>query len=360
MRVCLRELGVGGVVLAVALLSCGGQIAADSLPRDEQPDGSTSGASDDPSADASATTKTDAMVDAATPDAAPPPQADGVCSPTSVSAGVFDADCVYLLGTLSQNGDAWKDALINVSQPNDYATGFGYVTLAPIVRPTDGRVLFEAAGDHTPRGVYRYVEPFFGYADSALAKQKLETSVTCSASMLDVRFHVFPDDGAILYGCGDQFFVAGSPVDLAGNRPAATGRNRLIVAAKTYPDIFLVQNGVVTPVPGFTGTPITFRSLPSGTMWMASANGVQADLREIALDGSMHVVGAYNFGPPIYRQSGQCALEPSGALVCIVTLADSPPAEGVARFTFANPPEVVYDERTGPVKIQIGALVTGP
>jgi hypothetical protein len=95
-------------------------------------------------------------------------------------------------------------------------------------------------------------------------------------------------------------------------------------------------------------------------MWMASANGVHADLREIALDGSMQVVGAYNFGPPTYRQSGQCALEPSGALVCIVTLADSPPAEGVARFTFANPPEVVYDERTGSVKIQFGTLVTGP
>lgn len=315
-----------------------------------------------PAADAHAPPPRDASADPPAVDAAAPPQADGICSQTAMSAGTFDADCVYLLGTLSMSADAWRDALIHVDRPNDFATGFGYVSRAPIVRPTDGRLLFAASGDQLPDRIYRYTTPGTGFPNPSLAAQAIEPGVSCGTARLD-RFFVFPDDGALLYRCGAQVFVTGSavPLDLGNRNLLATGRNRLIVAASTYPDLVLVQNGVVTPVPGLTGTPLAFRSRPSGTMYMAiSGVGVRGELREIALDGSSQVVGTYQLGAGPSGPGADCALEPSGALVCINTIDRADFAQGVVRVSFDKPPEILYDERKGGVKIHISRMVTGP
>lgn len=354
-------MGAAAVGLA-ALLACGGQILESSETGSAHPDASSSSSGGDDFADAGSVAAHDGAADPALADAAPP-RADGICAATSVGAGVVDPDCVYLLGTLTE-GDAWRDALIHVSRPNDFATGFGYVTFAPVVRPTDGRLLFEARGDRTPPRIYRFTASSMDLPDPALAAQTVESSVTCSAPTLLDRFFVFPDDGAILYGCGDAELIAGSPqpIDMAGYLPIATGRNRLIVGAKTYPDIALVHNGVATPVSGLSGRPYAFRSLPSGAMWMAtSATGIPGELLEIALDGSTQVVGEYQFGAAPYGPDPDCALEPSGALVCINRLGMSASfADVVVRFTFNNAPETLYDERNGVVKIHGSKLVTGP
>jgi hypothetical protein len=358
----MRTGQMGAVAVAfAALLACGGQILESSETGSTHPGASSSSSGGDDFADAGGVTMRDGSADATAADAAPPP-ADGICAATLVSAGVVDPDCVYLLGTLTE-GDAWKDALIHVSRPNDFATGFGYVTFAPVVRPTDGRVLFEASGDRTPRQMYRFTASSTGLPDPALAAQTVESSVTCDPTLLD-RFFVFPDDGAILYGCGNADFIAGSsqPIDMAGYLPIATGRNRLIVGAKTYPDIALVQNGAVTPVSGLMGRPYAFRSLASGAMWMATSEaGVRGELLEIAPDGSTKVVGTYLFGAAPFGPGPDCALEPSGALVCLNRLGMTDSfADVVVRFTFNSAPEILYDERNGVVKLHGSKLVTGP
>ncbi|CAN5908023.1 hypothetical protein BH11MYX4_BH11MYX4_05100 [soil metagenome] len=111
-----------------------------------------------------------------------------------------------------------------------------------------------------------------------------------------------------------------------------------------------------------TGGPYAFRSRPSGTMYMATSGiGVRGQVREIALYGNTQVVGTYDFGPAPVGPGPSCALEPSGALVCINDIDPSDrDAQGVVRFTFNDPPEVLYDERKGTVKIHISQVVTGP
>lgn len=97
-------------------------------------------------------------------------------------------------------------------------------------------------------------------------------------------------------------------------------------------------------------------------MYMATGGfGIRGELREIALDGTTHVIGAYDFGPEPFGPGPNCALEPSGALVCINDLDRSDlDAQGVVRFTINDPPEVLYDHRKGVVKIHIAQMVTGP
>ncbi len=351
--------GSASLTIVSAMMACG-QLAPGAS--DGAGDGTDASAARNPANDASATTSHDGSAPSPGVDAAAPPQSDGICAQTAMSAGTFDADCVYLLGTLNP-GDAWRDALIHVDRPNDFATGFGYMARAPIVRPSDGRLLFEARGDQLPEHVYRYTTASTGLPNPSLASQTIEPGVMCSPDLLD-RIFVFPDDGAILYQCGTQVFVSGSPtpLDLHGRTPIATGRNRLVVTATTYPDIALVQNGVVTPVLDLTGSPYAFRSRPSGTMYMATGGfGIRGELREIALDGTTQVIGAYDFGPEPFGPGPNCALEPSGALVCINDLDRSDfDAQGVVRFTINDPPEVLYDHRKGVVKIHIAQMVTGP
>ena len=65
----------------------------------------------------------------------------------------------------SSGGDAWRDALIHMDRPGDFATGFGYMLRPPIVRPAGGRAraaddaantarapaTLRATGDHDAR-----------------------------------------------------------------------------------------------------------------------------------------------------------------------------------------------------------------
>ena len=99
------SLGVLGATLAC------GKLAPEAS---DGSDGRTDASSSNPAGDPSATTQHDASAPSPAVDAAAPPQADGVCSQTAMNAGAFDADCVYLLGTLSSGGDAWRDALIHM------------------------------------------------------------------------------------------------------------------------------------------------------------------------------------------------------------------------------------------------------
>ncbi len=103
------------------------------------------------------------------------------------------------------------------------------------------------------------------------------------------------------------YHVTGStqPIELGGDGVVAVGRNRLLVTARTYPNIALQQNGVVTTVKGLTGRPFAFRSRPSGSMWMAtSAAGVRGELLEIATDVMTQTLGAFDFGPAPYGRHG--------------------------------------------------------
>lgn len=368
----MRHSAIGLWLAAAALAgpgasSCGGLVGfvAEEPPGSGSTDaGADTGATPiDPAADAST------LPGDAASDASPPIAADGVCVDANVSTGIVDPDCVYLLGTL-QEGDAWKNVLIDPRDPKDRAFGFGYTLRAPIIHPKTGKLTFIAHADSNPmRRLYTFGSstPPTAYANAQLAAHTI-VPTRCTGDSL-FEHYLFPDDGVLAYDClgnPGPTYIDGvtAPFDRQGHSIVAVGAGRVVLAAKTAPEYALLVGGAVVPVQGLdTNTTLyAVRSLPSGGfIAAANATGVRGQLIEIAVDGTTTVKGPYDFGMPPLGPGPRCVLEPSGALVCLQLLQASPIAvDGIYRFRLGAPPELLYDERSSDVKIHISYLVTGP
>src|SRR5262249_32482491 len=90
----------------------------------------------------------------------------GVCKPADLPTRVLGADCGCLIGTLLP-GASGNDALILMSEPDRWMQGFGDYVSWPVVRPTDGRLVYHdfdtlhvwrfdrAAGQPRPPGAFK-------------------------------------------------------------------------------------------------------------------------------------------------------------------------------------------------------------
>jgi hypothetical protein len=347
--------------VALASVACGG-LAVDASPHgaDASPDPVTPPRTPARAADAAADAADDAKVAATIP-------ADGICGVASVSSGVVDPDCVYLLGTL-QEGTSWRNVLIDPRHPADRAYGFGNPFRAPIIHPKTGRLWFLSRANSGSQRLYLFgvTAPVNAYPDAQLAGHTLVPTPGCADNML-FEHYLVPDTGVLVYDClgnPGTTFVDGqaAPVDLQGYLVVAVGNGGVVLGAKTAPDYAIVKDGVATPIAGLAYNTFlrAIRSRPSGGfMALANAGTERGQLIEIEVDGSILVKGPYDFGTPP-RGPGDCVLEPSGAAVCIVNVPGPLAAEGVARFTLTSPPEMLHDERTSDVKIHGSRLVTGP
>jgi len=318
------------------------------------------------------TQTTPGLVDASVADAAlesaAPPSADGVCINTDVQAGIVDPDCVYLLGTLNE-GDSFRNVLIDPAQPADRAFGFGHTRRTPLVHPLKGRTWFMGMTSTPPVAVYSFTKSVpVNELDitNQLAAQTIIPTPSCPSNLLD-KFFIAPDDGALVYTCGNVFVEGtAAPIDLKGHLPFALGADRLFLASSAG-EFALVKNGVVTPLPStLWGLGLyVARSRPGGGFFVvAGALGTQGQLVEILPDGTTKVLGSYDFGPP---QGGigpgpNCVLDRANGLVCLNRIPGAPTvfADGVVRFSLNAPPVLVFDERNSDVKIHLSSLVTGP
>jgi hypothetical protein len=356
--VALYSRAIFAVAVSIAfpvVLACGGQTEA-IRSADVMTD-----------ADAPGPPAMDAGVSGERPDADAAPRAggrDGVCTPGSVSSGILDPDCVYLLGTLKP-GEIGHQVLIFPTNPADRAFGFGDVSRRPFVRPTDGRVVFQA-GQHaytftTSVGTSSGIE-------QQLAAQTLLPTPGCGRDDSLYKVFVFPDDGETFYECigfSVHWHVGTSTTPLfLDYLPFAVAEDRSFIGQDGTPEYFLVRGRSAVRVldGGYTNL-FAWRASPGGGFLVAlSRPGVRAELRRVEASGES-ILGNYDFGEGAGGGGGggHCVLEPTGAMVCITTLEqDGGPQDGVVRFSTTGPPEILYDERTSDVKIHIAELVTGP
>jgi hypothetical protein len=105
---------------------------------------------------------------------------------------------------------------------------------------------------------------------------------------------------------------------------------------------------------------VAVRSRSSGGFLIAAVTSAETrfpHLYEVETDGSSKDRGEYHMGS--IELSAVNALEPSGAMISIVELAE-PFADGIVRLRLDVPPEVIFDERVSGVQLHGSALVTGP
>jgi hypothetical protein len=288
----------------------------------------------------------------------PPPPFDGTCTSAAMGGGVYDPDCVYLLGTL-QEGACYRDVLVSPGQPQDYVAGFGCYIDHPLLRPSDGKLIYTdivSGQDLALSFDVDAVSPFASYP--TLLDDTVLPTAQCPSSVL--RIYSFRD-GTLAYTCRNstgQVYVQGSltPI-LTQGTPIAFGAGRSMLVYDP-PGLAVVEAGQRTTINGLPSV-ISFRvarSTGTGYLLAAQDSGYYK-LYEISLAGALSVRGTYQTSSAILTS---CVLEPSGALICFTR--GSPPAfpDTVTRFTTNNSPVLIYDEAQNPVKIHISHLLTGP
>jgi hypothetical protein len=280
-------------------------------------------------------------------------------------------DCVYLLGTL-QEGASFRNVLIDPTRPLDRAYGFGHVRPRPLVNPTTGRLWFAASGSKNETQLHVFsqsVPTSVTSIDIQLAPQPVIPTPNCDSAVNYLyAIFAFPEDGVLAYTCAASplLSVAGANApDLHGRLPVAVGYERTILTFATGEGYALVKDDVVTPLPPLylNASLSAVRARPAGGFYaVGNAPNVRGQLMEIMLDGTVTVVGPYDFGPPEpgVGPGSRCVLDGKQSLFCLNDVPGADFAHGVLRFSIGAPPVVVFDERNSDVKIHISSLATGP
>lgn len=284
---------------------------------------------------------------------------DGVCTPGAMGTGILDPDCAYGLGTL-RPGISSYDALGHPSNPHDLIGGFGQLVSPPVVRP-DGRIAF-VSYDGAMAGIYLWSKtPLIGGPiDLQLLPHERLSFPRCRTPH---KLWVYPDDGKTLVYCvepGGGYFVEGAttPTDF-GAAVVAAGARRSVLGSSGALGLVIVRDGIVTPLkPTDFQYIVATRARKTGGFLMAVARPPNQELITVDESGDWTVSGAYDLGA--FPIGPECALEGSGALVCITGLGRAPAHRGMVRYTLDAPPTVQYDEADGPWKFHIPSVVTGP
>jgi len=291
------------------------------------------------------------------------PLADGVCAPRPGPPGVYDPDCVYLLGTF-QEGAAGLDVLIYPPEPQRFDVGFGDYMLFAGIRPTDGRLLFS----NYETAQYFVPDPYNDgiYPIGPLGNDFKMPTPACT-SLLGYRAFLFPDTGTALYYCGAGqtpiLYFEGSTTTFPtlGPDTIALGSQRTAILLRDGQlRIYNEREILVDPVPSFqrvaaaryVGGAFLTALVLSEEPWeirlfSISLNGVPTDLGDYDLQIPDSSTYPSDFDP--------CVLDPAGSLYTFTDLLSR-----ITRYSVSKPPIVYYDETDKPVKIHGSQLVTGP
>jgi hypothetical protein len=310
-------------------------------------------------------------------DAAPPPEPvdapaivppagglDGVCTAGDVTLGFYDPDCVYAL--VSTSSTYGHDVLMDPAAPWRRAYGFGFYPYTFGIRASDRRLVLTTL---YPATAYVFSPGLPDEGDKAYARNTVLPTPGCTQSDLR-RVLLNPDKPSGIYECiqgGSRYYVLGTStlVDVGTHRYVlALGESDVMLARNLGGPLVVLDNGVASDVIGIDGGKVvTVRSRVGGGFLVAAVapspgGSTTPRLYEVANDGTSKDMGAYHMGS--IQLSATTALEPSGAMIGVVTLM-APFDRGVVRLRLDAVPEVIFDAGLQSNKeLQIKELVTGP
>lgn len=300
------------------------------------------------------------------------PAVTNTCSNPWPSPGIFNPDCVYLMGTLEE-GAAYLDAIIHPSLPNDVHGGFTMESRHPHIRPTDGRLVFDDENQLLEFHDDVFVAnspPVPAYPVNPLANDVAIAAGGCTTQWPAWLMGFFPDDGKAFYSCGGYpIWIEGAPATalsftLDGLVAVGNGRSQLV--RKTSSLVVRLGDGTeiaVTGLTGFAGMEKTYARFVGTEFLLAlfDFGGTSGALWRIALDGKATLVGAYTKGTGPEPQWYDARLDATGALYFFST---DPNAgfydDRIERISVGAPRAVIYEESaTKKVKIHASQLVSG-
>ncbi len=300
-----------------------------------------------------------------------PPVAN-TCATPWPSPGIFNPDCVYLMGTLEE-GAAYLDAIIHPSLPNDVHGGFTMKSRHPHIRPTDGRLVFDDENKLLEFHDDVFVAnnwPVPDYPVNPLVNDVALAAGGCSTQWPAWLMGFFPDDGKAFYSCGGTpAWIEGAPATklpftLDGLLAVGNARSQLV--RKTSSLAVRLGGGseiAVTGLTGFAGTEKTYARFVGTEFVLAlfDSGGTSGALWHIALDGHATLVGAYAMGAGPAPQWYDAVLDAAGALYFFSkNSSDAYYDDQIERISVAAARDVVYQESaTKKVKIHASQLVSG-
>lgn len=290
---------------------------------------------------------------------------DGLCTPSPIPTGVFDADCIYLLGT-TLPGSSGFDVVANLLTPDEFMYGFGRFPNDLTIRHTDGRLLFidqdRAGNDHvfgfTPDSSPPPFEP--------LENDLVLATPGCANGVSNVS--VFPDDGIAAYQCfrtaddpvAYRLFLEGesTPLEFLA-APVALGAGRRVLLEQDGA-LSLFAGGVVTEIqtPAFQRV-VAARFLDGGfVVALGTFEPTESKIEVVQIDraGKATRMGELDLGD-LLSFFIDCKFAPDRSLICMteeITLGDT-----ITRFTTTAPPVKIFDEREHQIQIHISELITG-
>jgi len=308
-------------------------------------------------------------------DAPPLPPAglsDGVCVPGDVRLGVYDPDCVYIIGS-TQPGSAYAEALFHPIDPTRFTVGFGTNSGSHVVRG-DQELLFVSLDF---KGAYAFGPGLqTENMKQHLTHHTLVSTPACGSGNIALRsLHLHPRSGSggppgyyLCISQGYHYYEIGTSteLDIGGRILMAIDDNGAMLVRPIGGQMSIIDGTVEHPVAGIDATRVTdTRSRRGGGFLVAAATATDTSfprLYDVATaTGASTERGQYNLGS--FRLTSVSALEPSGALLVQSTLRQ-PAEDGIVRLRIDAPPEIVFDESKdkskGAVQLHITRLVTGP
>jgi hypothetical protein len=304
----------------------------------------------------------------------PTPFTDGICTPAPVTSGIYDADCVYLIGT-TQPGSSGREVIATFATPDEFSYGFGDHPVFGAVRHTDGKVLFTDADANGDTQAFAFTPDPAPTSPTDRPTQRLANdAVIATPGCGDrgtARLSVFPDDGVAAYQC---FQLESDPPENRGqlfledeSTPFVPGASGSLVALGAGRHVLLEREGTLSLASGGTVTPIVAppftrvvaaRFLERGFSVVLATfgpRGVDLALAQIDLAGRVTPAGTFDVGTA-NSFFIDCKLAPDRSLICPTEVGLD---ETISRFTTTAPPVTIFDEREHQLQLHGAKLVTG-
>jgi hypothetical protein len=277
------------------------------------------------------------------------------------------------MGTLEE-GAAYLDAIVHPSLPDDVHGGFTMESGHPHIRPTDGRLVFDADNqllEFHDDVFAKNTWPVPDYPVNPLANDVAIAAGGCSAQWPLWLMGLFPDDGKAYYSCGGApIWLEGAPAtplsfSLDGLLAVGSGRSRLVrMTSSTSSLAVRLGDGTeiaVTGLTAMTGLPWLYARFVKNEFLLAvfDNSGKAGTLWRIALDGSATLAGAYSMGTEPLGKGVR--MDASGALYFFsIDKTAAYYDDRIERVSVGSPRAVVYQESaTKKVKIHISELFSG-
>ena len=318
-------------------------------------------------------------------DATPGPDSNVQPSSCQSDTDVFDADEVYLLGSLS-GVTCSPSAMAKLTDPDLESVGFpcNIDARSAVIRPADGRLLYL---DTTAKKVFVFSKddhPYDSgqgicrYPTNPTANDTEVATTSCNNSGGAADFRLAPDLEGVWYTCGNTpglwfdendaqlgFLDGSTPLVRGYGTSVLATRGSAAAATSDSLELFIGANEIPLGDLGQEGAVLAVRALDDGFRVVVQGDGESSgQLVNIALDGTITTAGTYptlQAGLSIDATGVGSALDADGALYMAATetrQGQSHPA--VVKLVLGSPETVVYAGASDPqVKAAGGTLVTG-